>query len=76
MFVKENPHRKKIETVRGPASQTLPKALNISSSTKQAALDLLKALTILSDITVRRSAFHQEDLEPYWKLQKRPCGGD
>ena len=29
--------------------------------------DLLKVLAILSDTTVRRSAFDQEDLEPYWK---------
>ena len=32
----------------------------------------VKALAILSDTTVRRSAVDQEDLKPYWKSQKRP----
>ena len=30
-----------------------------------------KALAILSDTPVRRSAVDQEDLKPYWKLEKR-----
>ena len=34
------------------------------------APDLLRALAILADITVKRSAVDQEDLKPYWKLEK------
>ena len=36
------------------------------------ALDLLKALLILPDTTVRRSALDREDLKRYWKSEKRP----
>ena len=43
-----------------------------SSATARVALDLLKALAILSDTTVRRSAVDQEDLKPYWKSEERP----
>ena len=32
--------------------------------------DLLKAIAILSDTNVRRSAVNQEDLHPYWKSEK------
>ena len=46
------------------------KALDISSATARAAPDLLKALVIPSDTTVRRSAVDQEDLNPYWKSKK------
>ena len=42
----------------------------ISSAAARVAPDLLKALAILSDTTVRRSAVDQEDLKPYWKLEK------
>ena len=31
---------------------------------------MLKALAILSDTTVRRSAVDREDLKPYWKSEK------
>ena len=62
---------------RRPACQTLSRALDISSATAPVALDLLKALTILSDATVRRSAVDWEDPKPepleavyYW--EKRP----
>ena len=55
---------------RRPACQTLSKALYISSSTAWVAPDLLKALAILSDTTVRRSAVDQKDLKPYWKSEK------
>ena len=55
---------------RRPACQTLWKALDISSATVGVAPDLLKALAILSDTTVRRSAVDQEDLKPYWKSEK------
>ena len=53
---------------RTPACQTLSKALDISNVTAQVAPDLLKALAILSDMTVRRSAVDREDL----KSEKRP----
>ena len=33
--------------------------------------DLLKALAILSDTTVRRSAVYQENLKPYPKSEKK-----
>ena len=56
---------------RGPACQTLSKALDISSTTAWVAPDLLKALANLSDMTVRRSAVDQEDLNTYWKSEKR-----
>ena len=55
---------------RRPACQTLSKALDISSATARVAPDLLKALAILSNTTVRRSAVDQEDLKPYWKSEK------
>ena len=37
-------------------------------------LQVLKALAIVSDTTVRRSAVDREDLKPYWKSEKRPLG--
>ena len=40
------------------------------STTAWVAPDLLRALAILADITVKRSAVDQEDLKPYWKLEK------
>ena len=46
------------------------KALDISSATAPLATDLLKALAILSDPTVRRSAVDREDLKTYWKSEK------
>ena len=57
---------------RRPACQTLSKALDISSATARVAPDLLKALAILSDTIVRRSAVDWEDLKPYSKSEKRP----
>ena len=48
-----------------PACQTLSKPLDISSDTARVTPDLLKALAILSDTIVRRSAADQEDLKPY-----------
>ena len=44
----------------------------MSSATAQVAPDLLKALAILPDTTVKRYAVDQEDLKPYWKSEKRP----
>ena len=46
--------------------------MDILSATAQVAPDLLKAVAILSDTAVRRSAVDREDLKPYWKLEKRP----
>ena len=48
------------------------KSLDISSGTARVAPDLLKALGILSDTTVRRSAVDPEDLKSWWKSEKRP----
>ena len=42
----------------------LVKNLDISSATAGVAPDLLEALGILSDTTVRRSAVDREDLKP------------
>ena len=52
---------------RRQACETLSIALDISSAPARVAPDLLKALVILSDTTVRRSAVDREDLKPYWK---------
>ena len=46
------------------------KALDISSATALVVPDLLKALAILSDPTIRRSAIDQKDLKPYWSQKK------
>ena len=43
----------------------MSKALDISSTTARVAPDLLKALAILSDATLRRSAVDPEALKPY-----------
>ena len=57
---------------RRPACQTLSEALDISSATARVTPDLLKALAILSDTIVRRSAVDREDLKSYWELEKKP----
>ena len=44
--------------------------MDILNATARVAQDLLKALAILSDTTVRRSAVDREDLKPYWKSEK------
>ena len=54
------------------ACQTLSRALDISSATASVVPDLLKALAILLDTTLRRSAVDWQDLKPYWKSDKRP----
>ena len=46
------------------------KALDMSSASTCVALDLLKALAILLD-KLRRSDVDREDLNPYWKSEKR-----
>ena len=48
---------------RRTACQTQSKTLDISSATARVALDLLKALSTLSDTTVRRSTVDQEDVK-------------
>ena len=45
--------------------------MDISSATARVVPDLIKALAILSDTTVIRSAVDREDLKPYWKSEKR-----
>ena len=55
---------------RRPACKTLSKALDISSATARVAQNLLKALAILSDTTVRRSAVNREDLKLNWNSEK------
>ena len=55
---------------RWPAYKTLPKALDISSAAARVAPELIKALAILSDTTMRRSAVDLEDLKPYWESEK------
>ena len=47
------------------------KALNVSRVTARVAPDLLKALAVLSDTTVRRPAVDREDVKPYWKSERR-----
>ena len=42
------------------------------SATARVVPDLLRALAILLDTTVSRSAVDQEDLNPYWISEKRP----
>ena len=49
---------------------SMPKALDISSSTAWVVPDLLKDLAILLDTTAKRSAVDRVDLKPYWKLEK------
>ena len=46
-------------------------ALDISSAAARVAPDLLKALALLSDKTVRRSEVDRKDLKPYWESEKR-----
>ena len=55
---------------RRPACQTLSKALDIPCVTARVSPDLLEALAVLSDKTVRRSAVDREDPKPYWKFKK------
>ena len=45
-----------VSLLRRPACQNLSKAVNVSSATARVAPDLPKALAILSDAPVRRSA--------------------
>ena len=49
---------------RRPVCQTLSNALDTSNATARVAPNLLKALEISADPTVRRSTVDQEDLKP------------
>ena len=49
----------------------LVKSLGCSIATPQVAPDVLKALAILSDTTVRRSVVDQEDLKLYRETKKK-----
>ena len=57
---------------RRPAYQILLKAMDISSATARVAADLLKAIAVISDTTVRKSAVDKKDLKQYRKTDKRP----
>ena len=46
--------------------------MDISSATARVAADLLKALAVISDTTVRKSAVDKKDLKQYWKSDKIP----
>ena len=48
----------------------MSKVLDISSGTAHVAPDLLKALAIPSDTTLRRHADDPGDLKQHWKLEK------
>ena len=56
---------------RRPACQTHSKALDISSATARVAPALLKALALLSDTTFKRYEVDREQVEPYWKWEKK-----
>ena len=49
----------------------MSKVLNISSATARVAPDLLKALAILSDTTVRKSAVDREDEKTIQEITKK-----
>ena len=46
--------------------------MDISSATARVAADLLKAIVVISDTTVRKSAVDKKDLKQYRKTDKRP----
>ena len=60
---------KNLNLWRRSACQILSKAY-ISRATVWVVPDLLKALAIISDTIIRRSAVDWEDLKPYWKSEK------
>ena len=53
-----------------PVCGTLPKFLDISNATAWVTTDLIKVLTIPSDIIVRICAVEWVDMKPYWRLVK------
>ena len=57
---------------RRPTCQTLLKVLDVSSATAGVAPHLLKAIAILPDTTIKRSAVGREVVKPYWKSDKKP----
>ena len=50
----------------------LVNALNISKATARVAPDILRALEILWDLTVRRYEVDPKELKPCFKSEKRP----
>ena len=54
-----------------PAYQILPKVFDISSATARVVPDLLKALAILSDTVIRRSAVDWDNLKIILELRKK-----
>ena len=58
--------------MRNSTRRKFVKKTSVPSATGRVAPDLLKAVAILSNTTVRRSAVDREYLKPYWKLEKRP----
>ena len=46
--------------------------MDISSAAAWVAPDLIKALAILSDKTVSKTAVDRKDLNSYWKSEKMP----
>ena len=48
----------------------IPNSFESLGYIKCLAPEMLKALAILSDVTIRRSAVDQEDLKPHWKSEK------
>ena len=66
--IQNHPKLSNWEKKKDQYAKPLSKVLDISSATARVAPDLLKALAILSDATVRRSAVDREDLRSYWKL--------
>ena len=53
-------------------NKDLSKAVDTLSAALGVAPNMLKALLIVSYTTVRRSTVDREDLEPYWKAEKKP----
>ena len=54
---------------RKPAYQILSKTWISCATARGVASELIKALTILSDTAIKRSAVDRKDLKPYWKLE-------
>ena len=62
---------RRIKFVKKISMPNSAKSLGYIKSYSSSSPDLIKALGILSDTTVRRSAVNREDLKPYRKSEKR-----
>ena len=60
------------EVMKKHFNKDLSKAVDILSAALGVAPNMLKVLLIVSYTTVRRSTVDREDLEPYWKAEKKP----